>query len=728
MTCPMAPMKPYRTRATRSRGRLAYLSVIDEATVPPTATAQAASGVTATAATLNGGVNPHGSATTVSFVYGTDPTLTTGTTTTAADAIGSGSSAVAVTAALTGLQPGTTYYDEVVATNAGGTATADGAVLVPTPSVYPTSPITSFTTLAPPIATTQAASGVTTTAAMLNGSVNPQGSAATVTFVYGTDPQLTTGTTTSAAEPIGGWTSAVAATAALTGLQPGTTYYDEVVATSAGGTTVGPILSFTTEGTTTTTSLTPSVSTSVYGQSVTFTAAVSQATSGFPTPTGTVQFQADGVNLGSAVTLVNGAATSNPISSLTAAGHTITAIYSGDPDDASSSGSTSLTVNQAPLTVMAASQSMTYGGTVPTPTYSITGFVNGDTSAVVSGNPILTPGATSSSPVGSYAISVTQGSLAAANYDFPNLVNGTLTVNQASTTTACAASVNPSVYGQSVTFTATVGVVAPGSGTPTGTVAFEEGTTTLNTETLGVSGTVSFTTSALAVGSATITAVYSGDSNFVTSTSSTTETVNHAGTTTDLLASPTTANAGQTVTLTATIAIVAPGSGTPTGSVQFFVGTTSLGTASLSGNTAILTTTALPVGTDSLTAQYSGDPSFTASTSSAVSVTINPAGIATTTTLKSSLNPSVYGQAVTLTATVAPSSGSGTPTGSVTFYDGSTVLGTATLSSKKASLQTSSLPTGRSRSRRFTAETPTTLPAPPRRSPKRSTRTRLRPS
>jgi hypothetical protein len=144
-----------------------------------------------------------------------------------------------------------------------------------------------------------------------------------------------------------------------------------------------------------------------------------------------------------------------------------------------------LTVNQAPLTVTAASQSMTYGGTVPTPTYTITGFVNGDTSAVVSGAPTLTPGATSSSPVGTYAISVTQGSLAATNYDFPNLVNGTLTVNQASTTMALAASVNPSVYGQSVTFTATVGVVAPGSGRPTGTVAFQEGSTTLNTATLG---------------------------------------------------------------------------------------------------------------------------------------------------------------------------------------------------------------------------------------------------
>ncbi len=165
-------------------------------------------------------------------------------------------------------------------------------------------------------------------------------------------------------------------------------------------------------------------------------------------------------------------------------------------------------------------------------------------------------------------------------------------------------------------------------------------------------------------------------------------------TTANLSASPSSTKAGQPVTLTANIAVVAPGAGTPTGSVQFFAGTTSLGTAKLSGNTAILTTTTLPVGTDSLTAQYLGDPNFTGSMSSAVSVTISPTGIATKTTLTSSTNPSVFGQSVTLTATVAPSSGSGSPSGSVTFYAGSTPLGTATVSGKKASLKTTSVPVG----------------------------------
>ncbi len=350
-----------------------------------------------------------------------------------------------------------------------------------------------------------------------------------------------------------------------------------------------------------------------------------------------------------------------------------------------------LTITPAPLTITADDQSMVYGAPLPVLTASYTGFVNGDTPSDLATPVTLSTDASSSSPVGTYAIQASGAT--SANYQI-TFFNGTLTINQAGTTTALAASVNPAVYGQSVTFTATVAAVAPGAGTPTGTINFLEGSTTLDTETLGTSGTVSFSTSALAVGAATITAVYSGDSNFVTSSSSTSETVSQAGTSTNLSASPPTANAGQPITLTATIAVVAPGAGSPTGSVQFFIGTTSLGTADLSGNTAILTTTTLPVGTDSLTAQYLGDPNFTGSTSSAVTVTINPAGIATTTTLTSSTNPSVFGQSVTFTATVTPSSGSGTPTGSVTFYAGSTPLGTATLSSKKASLKTTSVPVG----------------------------------
>ncbi len=88
-------------------------------------------------------------------------------------------------------------------------------------------------------------------------------------------------------------------------------------------------------------------------------------------------------------------------------------------------------------------------------------------------------------------------------------------VAQASTTTNLAISQPSSVYGDSLTFTATVGVVLPGSGTPTGTVSFMEGTTVLDTETLAADGTAVFQTTSLAVGTHSIAAVYGGDANFL---------------------------------------------------------------------------------------------------------------------------------------------------------------------------------------------------------------------
>jgi uncharacterized repeat protein (TIGR03803 family) len=168
-----------------------------------------------------------------------------------------------------------------------------------------------------------------------------------------------------------------------------------------------------------------------YGQAVTFTATVNPVTPGFPPPAGTVQFQIDGASLGAPVNLVGGQAISPAIATLPAGVHTITALYANDPNYHSHSGSTPQTVEKAHLTVTADDKAMTYGGAVPALTDAITGFVNGDTAAAVSGAPSLITTATSASGVGSYAITVAPGTLAAANYDFPTLVAGTLRVNPA---------------------------------------------------------------------------------------------------------------------------------------------------------------------------------------------------------------------------------------------------------------------------------------------------------
>jgi len=266
-------------------------------------------------------------------------------------------------------------------------------------------------------------------------------------------------------------------------------------------------------------------------------------------------------------------------------------------------------------------------------------------------------------------------------------------VNQAGTTSVVTSATNPSVFGQSVTFTATVTAVAPGSGTPTGSITFLDGSNALGTATLS-GGKATFKTSALAAGPHTITVSYSGDGNFVTSTSGPmTQAVNQAATTTKVTSSANPSIFGESVTFTATVKAVAPGSGTPTGTVSFLDGSTSLGTGTLSGGTATLSISTLAAAAHSITVVYEGDANFLTNTSGILTQTVKQA--ATTSSVSSSVNPSVSGQAVTFTATIAPvSPGSGTPTGTVTFDDGSTVLGTITLTNGTASFTTSTLAVG----------------------------------
>ena len=217
-------------------------------------------------------------------------------------------------------------------------------------------------------------------------------------------------------------------------------------------------------------------------------------------------------------------------------------------------------------------------------------------------------------------------------------------------------------------FTATVKAVAPGSGTPTGSVTFLDGSTTLGTATLSSGGKVTFTTKALPVGSDTIMAVYGGDSNFITSTSTAlTQTVNQDATKTTVTSSANPSVSGQPIIFTATVKAVAPGSGVPTGTVTFYDGSTSLGTAQLYGSGhATISISTLVVGSHMITASYVGDGNFTASASTALTQTVNQD--ATKTTVVSSANPSGSGQPVTFTATVkAVAPGIGTPTGIVIF-------------------------------------------------------------
>ncbi len=182
------------------------------------------------------------------------------------------------------------------------------------------------------------------------------------------------------------------------------------------------------------------------------------------------------------------------------------------------------------------------------------------------------------------------------------------------TTTTLSSSLNPSIYGQVVTLTAVVTSIAgaPANGE---TVTFMEGTKALGTGTLS-GGSASLTISTLKAGTNVIKAVYgSGDSNFLGSTSkSVSQVVSKATTKTALASSLNPSNVGQAVTFTARVA--PQFSGTVTGTVTFYDGTTALKTVALSGGVAKCATSSLTKGGHTITATYSGSTSFDGSSTS----------------------------------------------------------------------------------------------------------------
>ena len=195
----------------------------------------------------------------------------------------------------------------------------------------------------------------------------------------------------------------------------------------------------------------------------------------------------------------------------------------------------------------------------------------------------------------------------------PDLAVGGITVllniSAFPTTTTITSSSNPSAFGQSVTFSATV--TAKASGTLTGTVKFMDGSTILGASPL-TGGTAKFSTATLAVGHHRITASYSGDTTFAGSTSPPLyQLVNRATTSTMLVSSVNPSTVGLSVTFAATI--VPQYSGTPTGTVAFKNGATIMGKVPLRGGRAIFNKVFNSAGTKSITATYSGNANFTPS-------------------------------------------------------------------------------------------------------------------
>src|SRR5437773_1823529 len=455
----------------------------------------------------------------------------------------------------------------------------------------------------------------------------------------------------------------------------------------------------------TSTSLTSTPNPSTTGQAVTLTATVSPVPPASGVPTGTVTFRDGATSLGT-VTLVNGSA-SLTISTLALGSHSLTAVYSGSATFATS---TSPVVNQVVNAPAAAATSTTINST-PNPsslgqTVTLSATVTSG-AGVPTGTVTFRDGATALGTVtlvnGSASLNVT--TLAVGSHSLTAAFNGnatfaastsavrTQTVNAGNSSTSLTSSPNPSTVGQTVTLSSTVSAVAPATGVPTGTVTFRDGATSLGVV-RRVKGSASLSISTLAAGSHSLTAVYSGNASFAARTSPTgTPTVNaaDAGTTsTSLTSTPNPSTVGQTVTLSST---VTSGAGVPTGTVTFRDGAATLGTVTLVNAIPSRRTSALAAGSHSLTAVYSGDASFAASTSATVTQIVNAAAAAaTSTSLTSTPNPSTVGQTVTLSSTVT--SGAGVPTGTVTFRDGAATLGTVTLVNGSASLSISTLAAG----------------------------------
>ncbi len=413
-------------------------------------------------------------------------------------------------------------------------------------------------------------------------------------------------------------------------------------------------------------SVTPA--TMVYGNSATLTATVTAGA------TGTVSFYDGSTLLGTANVGSNGTVTTST-GVLGVGTYNILAAYSGDSNFAAAiSAARVLTVTPAPLAVIAAAASRAYGQPDPDFTFSYSGFVNGDTAAAVNGVPVLTTTATTNSPPGSYPITVDVNSAIAANYILTGQ-GSALTVTQATPTVTLTTSPASVMYGDPSTLTAQVPVGA------TGTVSFYAGTTLLGTASIEVSaGVAVLPVSTLNVGTHTITAVYNGDANFLTTTSAPASLIvtQRTGADDGPALIVTVNNASRTSTQSNP-----PFSYSPAG--QLYNGDTYA--------TAISGTPSYSTAADTTPGEYAVTVSGLTSANYSITFmagTLTVTTTPTTTTLTASPSTPQYGDPVTLTASVSPAAATGT----ISFFDGPVLLGSGAVSNGGATLVTSTLSAG----------------------------------
>jgi len=338
----------------------------------------------------------------------------------------------------------------------------------------------------------------------------------------------------------------------------------------------------------------------------------------------------------------------------------------------------------AGMTVATSGPTSTCGGTLTTTAPDQIAFSGG---ALAMGSPSPTTCTFSVTVTATQPGSLvnTTGAITSTESGPGGTATATLTVNQANTTTTITGDTpDPSVVGQLVTVTYTVVPVPPGAGTPTGNVTVSDGVNSCVGTVAAGSCQIALTT----VGARTLTATYAGNTNFNGRTSAGVgHQVNQANTTTTITDdTPDPTVVGQPYTVTASVAVNAPGAGTPTGTITISDGSQTC-IINLPATTCMLTSTT--AGAKTLTATYSGDASFNGSTSAGVAHRVNQAN--TTTAITSdNPDPSSVGQAVTVNFTVTPvAPGAGTPTGNVTVSDGvNSCVGTVAAGSCQVALTT----------------------------------------
>ena len=430
----------------------------------------------------------------------------------------------------------------------------------------------------------------------------------------------------------------------------------------------------------------------VVGQQTTFEATVAPSTPGTGTPTGSVTFN-DGFD--TCTGSLNGAspdvATCNFTYSQTVTSQSVSAEYEGDSNFEGSNESTLVSVGKdSTTTTMTASPSSPIVGQPVTYTVNVGVATPGSSTPTgevqVSDNSGTVCRSVSLDASGTGTCTATYGSATSdtVTADYLGDANETGSSSQTtvafgkdstSTSVGAPSPSNQVVVGQTVTLSATVAVKAPGAGKPTGAVDFTgpEGAACDGTLSKNAPYTASCTTSYAVPTSGTITATYEGDSGDVMSSSTTSVSVGAASTDTSVAASPSSAVTGQRVTLTATVSVTPPGSGTATGKVTFTGNSGTICTARLndsSPDTASCPTSYPGPTSDAVTATYAGDGNFTGSGGN---TDVGVAKGATDTVLSSSSSASVSGQTITFRAAVdaaAPAGGSPGGTVNFSFRDG----------------------------------------------------------